>query len=173
MDSTQVLKRRLALTLKSLRQQRGYSQVEVSKATGIHIGRLETGSVSCQLSSLERLLAFYLADPAEFLFAITYDPFAEFDVIEAVAKAQDPLNDRMIRALRRVRQDLGIGVDTVRAALKLNVPRIENSKPDVNLITVQRLCAFYDCDLNSLLDQGESSSGPVYIPGLIKRSLRA
>ncbi len=60
------LLKKIALTLKTLREERNLTQEEVYNDTQIHIARIETGNVNLSISTLSFICAYYKISLLEF-----------------------------------------------------------------------------------------------------------
>ena len=71
---------------------------------------------------------------------------------------------QVIDLLRVVRRERGIGVDTATAHTGLNVPRIEQSYPDLTLQSMRRLCRYYDISLSDFFTRLNTTNHSAHSP---------
>lgn len=62
----QALIKKIALTLKAIRHEKGVSLEEVYNETDIHLARIETGKLNISISTLSRLCIYFNLSLAEF-----------------------------------------------------------------------------------------------------------
>jgi transcriptional regulator with XRE-family HTH domain len=67
-----ILLKKLALTLKSLRQERGFTQEDVYADTNIHIARIETGKSNISVSTLAALCTYFKISLVDFFKKVDY-----------------------------------------------------------------------------------------------------
>lgn len=62
----EILLNKIALRIKSLREERGISQEDLFNATDIHIGRIETAKVNISVSTLSKICEHFNISLADF-----------------------------------------------------------------------------------------------------------
>ena len=68
----EILLKKIALRLKSLREERGISQEQLYNETDIHIARIETARVNISVSTLSKLCGYFKISLAEFFTKIEH-----------------------------------------------------------------------------------------------------
>jgi transcriptional regulator with XRE-family HTH domain len=68
-----LLLKKIALTIKSLREERNETQDDVYVATNIHIGRIETARANISVSTLASLCTYFKISLVEFFKRVDYD----------------------------------------------------------------------------------------------------
>lgn len=66
-EQDKIFLRKISLRFKKLRELNNLTQEDVLNDTGIHIGRIETGSRDFSISTLRKLAKYFNVSPAEIL----------------------------------------------------------------------------------------------------------
>ncbi|MBS1511072.1 MAG: helix-turn-helix transcriptional regulator [Bacteroidetes bacterium] len=68
-----ILLKKIAITVKSLREQLGVTQDDVYIATNIHVGRIETAKINLKISTIAALCTYFKISLVDFFKEVDYD----------------------------------------------------------------------------------------------------